>query len=51
MTNPLQRDNIVRAIHLGDITEQEATELLLALKHKDKEAIKHLMEEHGQANK
>ena len=51
MTNPLQRDNIVRAIHLGDITEQEATKLLLALKHGDQVAVKKLMEEHGQANK
>ena len=41
-----QSDKIVEAVHLGVISEQEATELLVAIKHGDQEAIKKLKEEH-----
>ena len=46
MTPSLQSDKIAQAVHLGVISEQEAIEFLIAVKHGDQEAIKRLMEEH-----
>ena len=46
MTAPIQANMIGQAVHLGVITEQEAIELLVAIKHGDHEAVKKLMEEH-----
>ena len=51
LTSPLQLGKIVEAVHLGIISEPEAKELLLAIMHGDQEAIKHLMESHGKADK
>ena len=46
MTPSPQSDKIVEAVHLGVISEQEAIELLVAIKHGDPEAVERLMEEH-----
>lgn len=46
-----QADQIVAAVHLGVITEEEAIEFLVALKHGDTEAIERLWREHGCRNK
>lgn len=46
MTHIPQSDKIVEAVHLGVISEHEAVELLVALKHGDHKAVKRLMEEH-----
>ena len=52
MTLPYtQTDKIVEAVHLGIISESEAKELLIALKHGDTEAIEKLRENHGQKDK
>lgn len=48
-----QSDQIVTAIWNGTITEEEAHELMIALKHKDKNGINKLMLEHkhkGESN-
>lgn len=44
-------DKLVEAIEVGAISEQEAIEFLVAVKHGDKEAIERLQREHGQKNK
>lgn len=41
-----QADKIVEAVHLGVITEEEACELLVALKRGDTEAIERLRRQH-----
>lgn len=46
MTPSPQSDKVVEAVHLGVISEQEAIELLVAIKHGDQDTIKRLMEEH-----
>ena len=38
---------IAQAVHLNLISEEEAIELLVAVKHGDQEVIKRLMEEHN----
>ena len=44
-------DKLVEAIWDGTITEEEAVEFLVAVKHGNKEAIKRLMEEHAKLDK
>ena len=46
-----QADQLVKAIWDGTITEEEAIEFLVAVKHGDKEAIERLRIEHGKADK
>ena len=46
MTTAYQVNMIAQAVHLGVISEQEAIELLVAIKHGEHEAVKKLMEEH-----
>lgn len=41
-----QINQIVEAVHLGVITEEEAIEFLVALKHGDTEAIERLWRGH-----
>ena len=46
MTTAIQANMVAQAVHLGVISEQEAIEFLVAIKHGDHEVIKRLMEEH-----
>ena len=41
-----QAENIAQAIHLGIITEQEAIDLLIAIKQRDQKTIEKLRVEH-----
>lgn len=41
-----QSEQVVKAVHLGVITEQEAIEFMVAEKRGDKEAIERLWREH-----
>ena len=51
MPTSAMADKLVEAVEVGAISEQEAIEFLVAVKHGDKEAIERLKEKHGQTNK
>ena len=46
MTTAIQANMIAQAVHINLISEEEAIELWVAIKHGDHEGINKLMEEH-----
>lgn len=46
MTANHQAENIAQAVHLNIITEQEAKDLLIAIKQHDQKAIERLRDKH-----
>lgn len=46
MTTDQQADNITQAVRLGIISDQEAIDLLIAIKQHDQKAVERLREKH-----